>query len=372
MSDQAESGQFSDIVRRVDGLWMGKLDPRHIELIENDVVARQQALHDRAAELEEKLHNDLQQGVVDDLENDHDEFRHTEYEFNRLEQVRKRLYNKRQRRIIWTELKKKLGDRRAGFLEKAVLWLIVLVLGILFFEMLFASRLTRGVLLGLYAVDFSACMVFLYEFRLRYKVSADKRWFWRHNWVDLVSSIPIPPFLPTADLTTIARVARLFRILRLLRAARIIALLWAGIEKLDRVADVRMMQRSFITVGALMLVGAFVVQIAEGIPVASSQMAEVTSTEFTRYSEAVWWTFNTIATGGFADLYKPVQPFTRLITGVLILGGFVVLGVFIATLSAAYRGEDAQEIQRNQRFIQDAIEQLKDRQRDLNRRIDNL
>jgi voltage-gated potassium channel len=375
-----EPVDFSDCVRRVDELWIGELDPSHIKLIEDDVIARQQALFERAKEIESKLQHDLEREFVKDLEQDHDEFRHCQYEYDRLEQVRKRLYNKRQRRIIWHALKDKLGPGPAWFLESLVLWLIVVVLTILMIEMIFADRLTATARWTLYSIDFAACMVFLYEFVLRLRLAEDKRWFWRHNWVDLVSSLPIPPVMPTADLTTLARFFRLFRILRILRAGRIVALLWSGIERLDRVADVRLMRRSLVSIAILMFVGAALVQFSENVaPVAFADSARHiflqaalesdTAVEVQEFPDAVWWTFNTIATGGFADLYKPVKPFTRLITGLLILGGFVVLGVFIATLSAAYKGEDAQEIQRNQRSIQESIARIQIHQSEIDKRL---
>jgi hypothetical protein len=69
------------------------------------------------------------------------------------------------------------------------------------------------------------------------------------------------------------------------------------------------------------------------------------------YPFTLWWTFNTVSTGGFGDLYKPISPFAQLVTGGLIIAGFVVFGVFIATLSAAFKGEDTEEMWRNQREI---------------------
>jgi voltage-gated potassium channel len=374
---------FADIVNRVDGLWVGELDPMHIQMMEDDVSNRQENLRLRAGELELKLRSDLERKHVEDLERDHDEFRHTQYEYERLEHIKTRLYNKKQRRIVWHGLRSKLGPERAVRLEKIVLVLIVVVLAILFAEMIFGRRLSTTIIWSLYAVDFSACMVFLYEFRLRYREAQDKAWFWKHNWIDLVSSLPIPPFMPTADLTTIARTARFFRILRLLRAVRIVALLWSGMEKLDRVADVRLLKRSLASVGALLLLGAILVHMtevggAQNTADSSLTGAEILDTEgfdmgdVGEFHETIWWTFNTIATGGFADLYKPQRAFTRLVTALLILAGFVVLGVFIATLSAAYKGEDAQELQRNQRYFQESLEKLLVNQQAINQRLSKL
>ena len=379
----SQQHSFADIVNRVDGLWVGELDPMHIQMIEDDVSNRQDKLRIRAEELEVKLRSDLERKHVDDLERDHDEFRHTQYEYERLDHVKTRLYNKKQRRIIWHGLRSKLGPVRAVRLEKIVLGLIIVVLSVLFAEMVFESRLSSTIIWSLYAVDFSACMVFLYEFSLRYREAQDKAWFWKHNWIDLVSSLPIPPFMPTADLTTIARTARLFRILRLLRAVRIVALMWSGMDKLDRVADVRLMKKSLGSVGALLIIGAILVHMTEVGGAQSAADSALTGAEIvdttgfdmgdvSEFHETIWWTFNTIATGGFADLYKPQRAFTRFITALLILAGFVVLGVFIATLSAAYKGEDAQELRRNQRNLQESLENLLVTQEVIDQRLNEL
>ena len=93
---------------------------------------------------------------------------------------------------------------------------------------------------------------------------------------------------------------------------------------------------------------------------------------FNNYPETIWWTFNTIATGSFADLYKPEKPFTRLVTALLIVGGFVVLGVFIATLSAAYRGQDVQEMRRNQRQLKETLSSMRTTQQEIDRRLADI
>lgn len=90
------------------------------------------------------------------------------------------------------------------------------------------------------------------------------------------------------------------------------------------------------------------------------------------YPFTLWWTFNTITTGGFGDLYKPVSPFAQLVTGALIIAGFVVLGVFIATLSAAFKGEDTEEMWRNQKQIVTTLEGLQQSLDQAHRRIEAL
>ena len=46
---------------------------------------------------------------------------------------------------------------------------------------------------NIFYVDSACCVFFLTEFVFGYRCADDKRWFMRHHWIDLVTSIPIPP-----------------------------------------------------------------------------------------------------------------------------------------------------------------------------------
>ena len=378
--------KFEDLVDRVDSIWDGVLAPEHIETIEDELADRQQALFERGQVLEARIKRALESHQTDTIEQDTNEFRQLQFENARLEKSRKRLYHKRQQRIIWRGFRKQLGDRGAKALEWSVLVLICVVLGILFAEMIYGENWDTAFIIKLYLIDVGACTVFLTEFYLRYRHAEDKRWFWKYNWVDLITCIPFPPpallaSLGTFDVTTLARLIRFFRLLRLLRAVRILALMWSGLERLDRVADFSVIKRAVLTACVLLFVGGTVIHATESVdrPATAGNgvtLAESGGGEDVIYSDdypfTLWWTFNTISTGGFADLYKPVSPFAQLVTGALIIAGFVVLGVFIATLSAAFKGEDTEEMWRNQKQIVTALNDLQKSLDQAHRRIEAL
>ncbi len=376
--------KFEELVERVDSVWDGELSPEHIKTVEDEIADRQREILERGQVLAARIKQSLESHQTDSIEQDTNEFRQLQYEHGRLEKGRKRLYHKRQQRIIWRGFRRQLGETGAKALEWSVLVLICVVLGILFAEMIF--DLPDSTVIKLYLIDFGACTVFLTEFFLRYRHAEDKRWFWKYNWVDLITCIPFPPpaILPslgTADVTTVARLIRLFRLLRLLRAVRILALLWSGLEHLDRVADFSLIKRAVLAAFVLLFLGTAIIHLTESKPRldpagGGTTLSETVDDDNVIYSDdypfTLWWTFNTISTGGFGDLYKPVKPFAQLVTGALIITGFVVFGVFIATLSAAFKGEDQEEMWRNQKQIVSRLEDLRQSLDRAHRRIEAL
>jgi hypothetical protein len=309
-----------------------------------------------------------------------------------------------------------LDERFVRWLEWTVLVLIVVVLVVLFveisvgYEALNEKQLSVlgwsfTALWALYAIDFAACCVFLSEFFLRLSVAEDKRWFWRHNWIDLVSSIPVPPFLLAADLNTLLRIFCLLRLMRIFRVARIVEFLWNGMERLERNVDVNLVTKSAVALLVLLLVGTSAVTVVEpagntpsraarsaraahaangtyplgqasgafiqvsGTP-GSQRVAEAESPTIEEFTETLWWTFNAIApNAGYADLHQPTHTFTRLVTAALLLWGAVVMGAFVATLTASFNGERTDELRLKQLELGSELDEVRKTQADLKPRI---
>ena len=57
--------------------------------------------------------------------------------------------------------------------------------------------------------------------------------------------------------------------------------------------------------------------------------------------ESMWWSFTTMVTGGFGDLYNPTSGIGRGLTVVLIIAGMVLVGIFTATLTSILVRDDA-------------------------------
>ena len=76
------------------------------------------------------------------------------------------------------------------------------------------------------------------------------------------------------------------------------------------------------------------------------------------YGNSAWWTFATLTTGGFADLHDPISVVGRWFTAFLIIVGWVLVGIFTATLTNVYRGEDSDDLRYGQEKLSSEITEL--------------
>jgi len=146
-------------------------------------------------------------------------------ETRRIRRKLARLRAERQERQVLARMEAKFGRRFAGFIERLVLVLILLVLALMSIE--WTTRLSPETLYWFAIVDGAACLIFLLEFFTKLSL-VEGRWTWfrRHLFVDLIPSIPIG--LLTAglagqgDIIRAGRVARFLRLPRLVRYVRIL------------------------------------------------------------------------------------------------------------------------------------------------------
>ena len=72
----------------------------------------------------------------------------------------------------------------------------------------------------------------------------------------------------------------------------------------------------------------------------------------------IWWSFTTIVTGGFGDIHNPESLMARILTVLLILTGMILVGVFTATLTSLYVGEESEEMQQMQDIMINRLDQI--------------
>lgn len=348
---------LENLVERVEQFRQQQLTGDRLNALHDEVQNKQSALLAEARLHEADLSQHIQDKKMMDFETHHAKLRQIKRRFDRLETMRNRIFDRYQEQRIEEGLHRRLGRRGTTALRLTVLVLIGVVLAILFVEH-FESGLEIGLLWTFFAVDTAACAVFITEFFLRFSQAESKRWYWRKHWIDLVSSIPLPPDPLTTDVRWV-RMVRLIRLLRIMRALRILAFLWRGMDGLERVTDVRLMKKTVVWIVALVLAGGLMVHGLEGGPGDAARSGNP-GTGVDTVGDGLWWSFTTLATGGFADLYNPSSAFARAITGVLILAGAVVVSVLTATLTMIYQGETAEEIRYNQHELRNAVEALKD------------
>lgn len=141
----------------------------------------------------------------------------------RLKRRARRLRAEQQERDLQWRLEQRFGAQPVAILERTVLWLIILVLGLFAYEV--AWNPSDDVKLVLAVIDTLACVVFLTEVAIKLAMVKGRwRWFYRHFFVDVLPSIPFAALtLPAAwDTIRLGRVARFIRLARVARYLRVL------------------------------------------------------------------------------------------------------------------------------------------------------
>lgn len=252
-----------------------------------------------------------------------------EEEDSRLEKIiqRKKL-NQKQNTITGIASFSKIKDYIIAFL-------IIVVLGLLSFETM-SKNLSKNILYNIFLIDAICCLFFQMNFWIELYLAESKRWYLRNHWLDFLTSIPIPSY----ELARTGRAIRLFRLLRVLRFLRIfkifklVSFIWKGMHSISELFDVKLMKRTFIYSFILLVMGAFIITYLE-------QNNNVGGID--NYKESLWWSFNAIVTGGFADIHNPQTTGGMVLTTVLVFVGMILISVFTATLTSLMVGDDSNQ-----------------------------
>ncbi|MDF1815649.1 MAG: ion transporter [Verrucomicrobiales bacterium] len=224
-------------------------------------------------------------------------------------------------------------------------------------------------------IDLVCCLIFLVNFFFELSLSASKKWYWKTHWIDFVTSIPLPPAHILAGLgisggeaLRAGRLIRVIRLLRALRALRLFLFMWRGLDHFAELFDVQLMKKSFGAALVVLVLGAIAIALLEG----SGEGYE----DVNGFLPGLWWSFTTLVTGGFGDIYNPNTLWGRLLTVFLVLAGMVLVGVFTATLTtilvgreekaqAAMQNEVLERIDREASRTEEAIKRMEERQEQL-------
>jgi voltage-gated potassium channel len=166
----------------------------------------------------------------------------------------------------------------------------------------------------LYIIDDLICIVFLIDFFLRYRRASSKTAFMKWGWIDLISSIP------TFEYLRYGRLVRLFRLVRVLRAFRSVKFISNHVFK-------NKAQGTFATVTTI----AFLMIVFGSVAIL--QVERDIESNIRTAEDAIWWSFVTITTVGYGDMY-PVTMEGRVIAGFMMITGVGLFGTFTGYIAA--------------------------------------
>ena len=288
---------FYSLLDRVENVRIVGLPSRILEKMHGDIKIEQDIIKEKLAKLETVLHANLVKGNASFYEEARRDCRKYSKMYEDLEDYRKVIYDARQEKIVREGVSGYLGSETyANIIEGTVMVMIIAILSLMSYDILYLDPVEDVELkIQIFWIDFIFCIVFLMEFYLRYNFAENKRWFVRNNWIDLVTSIPIPDGGALRYGRSL-RLMRLLRVARLLRVLRIIFFFWKGFDKFAEVMDVKLMKKSAKGVLVVIVIGAYLMMIREGN----------NDTSIGTFAQSMWWSFTTVVTGGFGDIYNPI------------------------------------------------------------------
>ncbi len=336
--------QVEEIRRRAQDWRLMDCDEETLERMRHTLIEEIETLEERLAEADHRFLIYVESGRPLDVQHALHEIDRLSSEWEALNRHLQDVDEALLERHLRSRLRRFLGGaRRLHLLDFAVFFSIIFVVALTVIE--FLLPLPDRVVTWIVTVDTAICVFLIADFFLRLYLSEDRRWYFRRYWIDLVASIPFYEFLRFGRLVRLVRFvrfARLFRLVRLGRAVRVFSYSFRGLGKLARTFEINLLKRSIVIALALLVFGAISIGLLEGGYEASLR----------GLGESLWWSFTTVVTGGFADLYNPNTTFGRFVTVGLVLLGLTVTGIFTASLTSVLVVDDSTRIQQNQRELE--------------------
>lgn len=230
-----------------------------------------------------------------------------------------------------------------GFFQIVILILSVIALGALIADTAF--QLPAEYSRVLQKIDTIICIVFLFDFCIRFARARSKREFMKWGWIDLISSIPNPAAFPYLSHLRWGRLVRLFRIIRLVRALR-------AVHKVSHV----LLKDKFETGVASVVLTSILLVIFSSLGILICEQPD-SQANIKSADDAVWWSVTTLTTVGYGDKY-PVTAEGRLLAMVVMVSGMGLFGGLSGLAASFFIGNREKTIVAEESKILKRLEQL--------------
>lgn len=197
-------------------------------------------------------------------------------------------------------------------------------------------------------VDFGICILFLYEFFTGIARAENKWTYFKHHWIDLISSIP------TVGALRLGRVVRVIRILRVVRSAKYILTFFNR-------------KNSFSTFKNLIIISSMIIFL---FTLSFYHVEGKVNPHISTLGDSLWWTTITTITVGFLQDIPPVTIEGKFLSVALILLGMILFSTLTGTITD-YFIED-EDIQENLQELTGKVEELDRKIETINEKLDQL
>ena len=224
------------------------------------------------------------------------------------------------------------SQERLNAFQIVILILSVLVLCLVIVQA--AVKLPKEISTVLHQVDTAVCLVFFFDFCVRFHQAQRKFEFMKLGWIDLLASIP------NVDALRIGRLVRVLRIIQLLR----------GLRSFQRVLSVLSASKPR-SVMASVLLATFLLLAFSSVSILVCE--DGADANIKTAEDAVWWSVTTITTVGYGDKY-PTTSEGRVVAMLLMVSGVGLFGTLSGVIASTFVGR--REPQPDQREL---VEQIK-------------
>lgn len=189
---------------------------------------------------------------------------------------------------------------------------ILAIVAVLIVMLQFSQSLTEEEMRMVLRIDNVIYVLFLIDYIFRLVISKDKKYFFKHNLIDLISILPYPLFYNTA----IGRVIKILRVITYI------------LRLISSIKEVLFTNGFIYALGATVLI---TVLGSIGIYVFESGVSQTIQD----YGDALWWSFVTVTTVGYGDI-SPTTNAGRFIACILMLAGIGFLSMLTSTISTFF------------------------------------
>jgi voltage-gated potassium channel len=179
------------------------------------------------------------------------------------------------------------------------------------------TKIPLKILDSLEIADFCICVLFLADWIYYFATAKNKKTYFTHHFLDLISSIPFVQILKPL------RAVRAVRILRLLRLVR-------GIKGAEKFVDVFAKNKARSAM-SIYIVITTVIYFYGTLGIYNFE--EGINKNIHDFGDAMWMSFTTLTTVGYGDCY-PVTAGGRLLCAILVLTGMGLFSLFTAEFAA--------------------------------------
>lgn len=197
-------------------------------------------------------------------------------------------------------------------------------------------------------IDFGICMLFLYEFFTGIARAESKWTYFKHHWIDLISSIP------TVGALRIGRVVRVIRILRVVRSAKYIFTFFNR-------------KNSFSTFKNLIIISSLIILL---FTLSFYHVEGNVNPYISTIGDSLWWTTVTTITVGFLQDIPPVTVEGKFLSVALILLGMIIFSTLTGTITDFFIEDE--DIQANLKELTTKVEEIDRKMEMINDKLDRL